>query len=180
MRRSVRYVKFSQNAAHLNKALIVYDGSHIQKNATEALPNDGYIGWGIMQSGIASFDLTGPEHEWSSKFTLIKELPIKYNLTGFSGIRLTPDGHYEIAGLKDISPARESGIKTGDVIVSMNGIAVNSAEFTNQMRRSIFQGDLGLKVPVEIKRGDDIINRVLVLRNYLEPDSEATKPITKK
>ena len=169
MRRSVRDVKFSPNRSNVtSRSLIIYDGKYVQRSTKGYLKNDGHLGWGIMKRGVSKFDLIGQPEDWTSHFELSNAIPVKYNLSGIAGLRINIEGNYEIAGFQRISPARESGFRTGDKIIEMNGFAVNSEGFSHELRRKIFRGDLGLKIPVKFIRDEEVMELDLILKHYLE------------
>ncbi len=171
MKRSLRNVNFSPgDGPQKHPAIIVYDGEYSQGDLVEshAYSNDGFIGWGIMRNGISKFNLTGDEYDWQSSFSLQEKLPNKYNLTGFASFSGTEEGFYQIESFKDISAARESGFKKGDILLSLNGISTNSEEFTVEIRRRIFRGEEGLVIPAVIDRNGEKMELNLTLRYWLE------------
>ena len=82
--------------------------------------------------------------------TLTADLRKQINEDPRSNLRLSTDTGVVILGLMRNSPASASGLEVGDVIVSMNGNAIDDAE---QVQRIVQDLGVGQSIALEIDRG---------------------------
>ncbi|MGD1853229.1 MAG: HhoA/HhoB/HtrA family serine endopeptidase [Leptolyngbyaceae cyanobacterium] len=82
--------------------------------------------------------------------TLTADLRQQLNRDPRNDVRLSADGGVVILGLMRNSPAVQAGLSVGDVIVTMNGKAINDAE---QVQQIVQDTGVGESIAVEIDRG---------------------------
>lgn len=82
------------------------------------------------------------------------------------GYKLSLKPAYAIVELRKGSPAYNAGLKTGDVVLSVNG---NPAyKYSLQQIVQIFSSEHGKKINLKIDRGGVIINYAFVLENFFK------------
>jgi len=66
---SKRIVHFLPKTANKPlELLIAYDATPLEWQWGWKKENDGYIGWGILKTGLLTFDLIGEPETWQSRF----------------------------------------------------------------------------------------------------------------
>lgn len=133
----------------INTAIVSQTGSYsgysfaVPSNIVSRVVNDLKT-FGVVQRaflGVSLYDITS-------------ELAKKENIK-------VQDGVY-IAGVEDMSAAKEAGIEKGDIVLSVNGVKVNKA---SELQEQIIKYHPGDVVSLKIKREDDIKYIKVTLRN---------------
>ncbi len=128
-------------------------------------------------------------HDDQELYTSIKEMlmklddkytkyltPSQYNvilnsalgeLTGV-GIELLPleNGDIKINNVYDESPAKESGLSVGDIIVNVDGTDIKSNNLSPEEVASLLRGKKGTKASVRIKREDKILDYTVIRQPF--------------
>ena len=168
LKRTIRPVQLNLPLSNLEtEVLVSYGATELQPTRMGNQRNDGYMGWGILRKGVASFNLIGTPTDWSSDFKVFGEINTKYNKSGFAAFSRTADLNLLVKKFKNISPAQESGFRIGDIIKQINGIPVNSELFSIKLMKDAFSGSGGNTVPILVNRnGRDMVIE-LELRDFL-------------
>jgi carboxyl-terminal processing protease len=108
-----------------------------------------------------------------------------YSPTGYRAFQQYTSGHFsgigvwlkkrhrnlEIISVLPGTPAREAGLARGDVILRVDGVAVDSLSVDDAVAR--IKGPAGTKVRLEIRRGGVVIERTLTRRSIDLPNVAA-------
>ena len=88
-------------------------------------------------------------------------------LTGV-GIELLPleSGDIKINNVYDDSPAKESGLAVGDIIINVDGTETKSNNLSPEEVASLLRGKKGTKASVRIKRDDKIIDYTVIRQPF--------------
>lgn len=86
-----------------------------------------------------------------------------------------PDGYIRITEVYPESPAEVSGLRPGDLITTIDGVAVNAADAVFEEMQLRLQGDAGTKVTLVLRREADDLAPVEVTRRFIEAPTVRTK-----
>ena len=87
----------------------------------------------------------------------LDKMATKMQKSGFVGVELESDkdtGGYEITRIIPGSPAEESGLKAGDVLIALNGVAMGE-ENKDAYKKAKKDWSPGQEITYTIKRGGD-------------------------
>ena len=92
--------------------------------------------------------------------------------SNFSGIGIQIEKKEDkaiVVGVIDGSPAQRSGIRTGDIIQSVDGLSTETLE-TDEIK-SLFMGEIGSKVSLVIETQNATVDKLQLYRAKFEPKS---------
>ena len=92
--------------------------------------------------------------------------------SNFSGIGIQIEKKEDkaiVVGVIDGSPAQRSGIRTGDIIQSVDGLSTETLE-TDEIK-SLFMGEIGSKVSLVIETQNATVDKLQLYRTKFEPKS---------
>lgn len=160
---------------------LIGEGSALQKRLEiiKAYLNNKYIGKldeeKMLQSAIKGY-VAGLEDEYTEYLTKSEYEELMVNVTGDFvgiGIYMAKDINGNVVILLPIegSPAEEVGLKTGDIIVKVNG--EDCKEMDLDLVSSKIKGEEGTKVTLEILREENTFNQDVERRHVVIKDSSA-------
>ncbi|MDW3208435.1 MAG: PDZ domain-containing protein [Reichenbachiella sp.] len=125
---------------------------HINQNEESKKYGDGSIGQGVLQRFNVIYDFHHSKI-YLKKNNSFSDL-FEYDMSGISiSVKNEKDYSFAIKSLRKGSPAEESGIQAGDIILSINDVPLtidNYGEFLN-----LFLTKEGKKVTFVVKRGEE-------------------------
>lgn len=129
--------------------------------------DEGYKGFGSLIVGGKIHPMPPDDHGARKYYRSgVKENPlgIRFVSPGDVGVELAVGPKsIQFAKVSNTSPLVQAGLRKGDVVVSMNGIAIaTAADFRRQLRESLLWG-AGL---LEIRRGEETFRRLVT---FAEP-----------
>lgn len=125
---------------------------------------NGAIGGEILSRFKVTFDF--PREQLYLKKNSQFKKKFYYNMSGLTlkakGSRLQ---HFEITDVREKSPAEDAGIKSGDLVISINGLLASSLDL-NQLN-AFFNLRPGKKIVVELDRKGERLKKEFRLTNQI-------------
>ncbi len=148
----------------LNEPVVSYPDAAAILGVLESSKRNGSIGSDLLKRFNVVFNyynkevVLRPNQEYRKSF--------KYNMSGieittpFPGLPI-----YQIAKVRDNSPAIKAGIMQGDQIIRINGVSV--AHFSMNDIIELFQSKPGRKIKLSVQRNNKHYNAEIVLRDMM-------------
>lgn len=146
-------------------ALSVWDIIDLPSSSAES---DGTVGFGFLKNFNIIIDF-GRRYVWLDNFTGVVGNEVEGE-TGISCGYSKQDRSIQVYRVSEGTPAEKAGVKVGDEIVSLDGVALGHK--TGRQMRSLLKGPLGSRVKLTLSRNGSL-RRVELVRVALVNEAKS-------
>lgn len=143
-----------------------YQDIYLFGENSSILKRNGILGNTLLRRFIIVIDY--PKEKLYLKATRRYNKEFEYDKSGLNVLAFGQGlNQFLISSVINGSPSAEAGLKPGDVILKVNGR--NSKSVTLQAITSLFSQNEGKKIRLEIKRGEIVLKKEFILRDWYMP-----------